>query len=164
MATIATALGAIAGREATADNVEVASLACISRAREIGALDISAAEAIRNGASRQLGAFLDCFDLMLSPTTPSGPPLAGVPAPDDAVYADIERWIDDFYAVSPYTPIANSTGQPSISLPLGTTEDGLPAGVMLTAQTLREDVLLQVAAQLEHAMPWNDRRPKVSAG
>jgi Asp-tRNA(Asn)/Glu-tRNA(Gln) amidotransferase A subunit family amidase len=34
---------------------------------------------------------------------------------------------------------------------------------MLTAQTLREDVLLQVAARLEQAMPWIDRRPKVCA-
>ncbi len=163
IATIATALAAMAGRVASAENVETATLACIRRARKTGALDISTAESIRNAESRQLGAFLDRFDLLLSPTTPSGPPLAGVPAHDDAAYADVERWIDDFYAVSPYTPIANSTGQPSISLPLGATEDGLPAGVMLTAQTLREDVLLQVAAQLEHAMPWIDRRPKVSA-
>ncbi len=163
IATIATALAAMAGRVASAESVETATLACIRRARKTGALDISTAESIRNAESRQLGAFLDRFDLLLSPTTPSGPPLAGVPAHDDAAYADVERWIDDFYAVSPYTPIANSTGQPSISLPLGATEDGLPAGVMLTAQTLREDVLLQVAAQLEHAMPWIDRRPKVSA-
>ncbi len=162
IATIATVLGAMAGRVASAENVETATLACLRHTEETGALDISTAEAIRNGASRQLGAFLDSFDLLLSPTTPSGPPLAGVPASDDATYTDIERWIDDFYAVSPYTPIANSTGQPSISLPLGVTEDGLPAGVMLTAQTLREDVLLQVAGQLEQAMPWIDRRPTVS--
>lgn len=163
MATIATTLGALAGREASAENVETATLACIRHTRETGAPDISTAEAIRNGAARQLGEFLDRFDLVLSPTAPAGPPPVGVPAPDDAAYADVERWMDDFYAVSPYTPIANSTGQPSISLPLGETGDGLPAGVMLTAQTLREDVLLQVAARLEQAMPWVDRRPNVCA-
>ena len=40
----------------------------------------------------------------------------------------------------------------------------LPLGVMLTAQTLREDLLLGVAASLEQAMPWLERRPAVDAG
>jgi hypothetical protein len=34
---------------------------------------------------------------------------------------------------------------------------------MLTAKTLREDLLLQVAAVLEQAMPWRDRRAAVDA-
>ena len=49
-----------------------------------------------------------------------------------------------------------------MSLPLGMSDDGLPLGVMLTAQTLREDVLLQVAAQLERALPWAARTPPVN--
>jgi amidase len=40
----------------------------------------------------------------------------------------------------------------------------MPIGVMLTAQTLREDLLLQVSAALEAALPWQDRRPAVHAG
>jgi amidase len=56
------------------------------------------------------------------------------------------------------------TGQPAVSLPLGVSSDGLPIGVQLAAQALREDVLLRVAAQLEEAMPWADRRPAVCAG
>jgi amidase len=40
----------------------------------------------------------------------------------------------------------------------------MPIGVMLTAQTLQEDLLIRVAAQLETAMPWADRRPGVYAG
>jgi amidase len=63
----------------------------------------------------------------------------------------------------PFTPIANVTGQPAISLPLTETGDGLPVGVMLTAQTLREDLLLQVAAQLERALPWQGRTPAINA-
>ena len=62
----------------------------------------------------------------------------------------------------PFTPIANLTGQPSISLPLGESGDGLPLGVMLTAQTLREDLLLRVAAQLERALPWRHRCPPIT--
>ena len=40
----------------------------------------------------------------------------------------------------------------------------MPLGVMLTAQTLREDLLLRVAAQLERALPWIQRRPAIDAG
>jgi len=65
---------------------------------------------------------------------------------------------------TPFTPLANVTGQPSISLPLAHSSDGMPLGVMLTAQALREDLLLRIAATLEQAMPWLDRRPAVDAG
>lgn len=164
VATLATALGEIAGREPSERNVETASLACIRHARETGALEISAAYGIQNAVSREWGGFLDDFDLFLSPTTPTGPPPGGVPSHDDPIYADVERWIDDFYSVSPYTPVANTTGQPAVSLPLATAADGMPIGVMLAAQTLREDLLIRVAAQLEAAMPWADRRPGIFAG
>ena len=40
----------------------------------------------------------------------------------------------------------------------------MPIGVMLSAQSLREDLLLRVGAQLEEALPWGDRLPRVRAG
>ncbi|MCU1688018.1 MAG: hypothetical protein JWQ81_8757 [Amycolatopsis sp.] len=64
----------------------------------------------------------------------------------------------------PFTMVFNATGQPSISLPLGHSDDGLPIGVQLVAATGREDVLFRVAAQLEQAMPWKHRTPPIFAG
>ena len=64
----------------------------------------------------------------------------------------------------PFTSQLNMTGQPAVSLPLGVSSDGLPIGVQLAAQALREDVLVQVSAQLEAAMPWAERRPAVRGG
>jgi amidase len=63
----------------------------------------------------------------------------------------------------PFTPVANITGQPAISLPLHWNEDGLPIGMHFLAPYGREDLLLRVASQLEAARPWHDRHPPVSA-
>jgi len=51
-----------------------------------------------------------------------------------------------------------------MSLPLGMSSSGLPIGVMISAASLREDLLIRVAAHLEHDMPWANRHPSVCAG
>jgi amidase len=163
LAGVATALGSLVGREVSAETVEAASHACVSRGLELTATDVAVAGAIQNAAGRAWGGFLDDYDLFLCPTTPTGPPPSGTPAQNDPAYGTAEEWIDQLFDWIPYTPIANLTGQPSISLPLGMSSDGLPIGVMLTAQALREDVLIRVAAQLETAMPWADRAPPLAA-
>jgi amidase len=65
------------------------------------------------------------------------------------------------YAI--FTAGFNSSGQPAISLPMHWSEDGLPIGIQLVAAYGREDLLLRVAAQLEQAQPWADRRPPLAA-
>ena len=53
------------------------------------------------------------------------------------------------------------TGQPAISLPLAFSTSGLPIGVQLVGRFGEEHVLLQLAAQIEKAEPWNKKRPAV---
>jgi amidase len=60
---------------------------------------------------------------------------------------------------TPYTAQYNTTGQPAISLPLFQSRVGLPIGVMLVGRPGGEAPLLSLAAQLEAACPWRDRRP-----
>ncbi|MNL77119.1 6-aminohexanoate-cyclic-dimer hydrolase [compost metagenome] len=55
---------------------------------------------------------------------------------------------------TPFTQLANLTGQPAMSVPLHLTPAGLPIGVQVMASKGREDLLLQLAAQLEQSELW----------
>jgi amidase len=114
-----------------------------------------------HGIARRMAAWWESgFDLLLTPTCGAPPPpighLAGTP---DNPLAGFAR--SAIYAV--FTSPFNASGQPGISLPLHWTPDGLPVGVQLVGAASREDLLLAVAAQLEEATPWSDRRPPVHA-
>jgi len=57
--------------------------------------------------------------------------------------------------------VFNWSGQPSISLPLGESSDGLPIGMMFTARYADEATLIRLAAQLEKEAPWRGRKPAI---
>ena len=95
------------------------------------------------------------YDAVLTPT------LATPPLPVGAIRDDADP-AADFEAqkrFTPWTSAWNVTGMPAISLPLHWTDDGLPVGVMLAARPAEEETLLALAAQVEAAAPWCDRRP-----
>ena len=75
--------------------------------------------------------------------------------PEDEPFATQERT----GRLVPFTTHFNVTGQPAISLPLHVNAAGLPVGVQIVAAYGREDLLIQVAAQLEEAAPWAGRKP-----
>ena len=114
------------------------------------------------GSSRRFARwFVDGgFDLLLTPTLAEPPPKLGEMANDPSnPFGPIFRAA----TVTPFTPLANVTGQPAMSVPLWWNEAGLPIGVQFYAPYGREDALLRLAAQLEEARPWRDRHPPVHA-
>jgi amidase len=95
------------------------------------------------------------YDAVLTPTL-AQPPLPVGAIRDDA---DPARDFENQKRFTPYTSAWNLTGMPAVSLPLHTTPDGLPVGVMLAARPAQEHRLLALSAQVESAAPWRDRVP-----
>ena len=127
----------------------------------LSASEYLAALEVKNRFTRAMaGWWADGFDLLVTPTLPEPPPRLGELVPDPAM--PLKGWTRAGELVT-FTLPFNVTGQPAISLPLHWTGDGLPLGVQLVAAHGREDLLIQVAAQIEEAHPWAARRPSVFA-
>jgi amidase len=109
---------------------------------------------LRRIAARAL-TLLAPYDVVLTPTVAQPPLRIGEIRDDD----DPERDFENQKAFTPWTSAWNLTGMPAVSLPLHTTADGLPIGVMLAARPAEEALLLSLAAQVEAASSWADRHP-----
>lgn len=144
------------GRPLDPTTLEACTLALAERGRGIPAVDLAAAINGVQQTARHFGRLFAAFDLLLSPTLATPPPRLGTIDQDSA---DLDRFLAQNAAFIPFTPLYNMTGCPAISLPLDHGPDGLPIGVMLGAALGREDLLLEVAGQLERAHPWFDRLP-----
>lgn len=98
------------------------------------------------------------WDLLLTPT------LGQVPLAIGTIRNNPENPMEAMIKAGqflPFTPQFNTTGQPAISLPMHWTPEGLPVGIQLVAAYGREDLLIQIASQLETAQPWSHRRPNI---
>ena len=116
--------------------------------------------AINPSTTRSFGKFFEKYDALLTPTFAVQTPEAGGPFSmlDAEVTAD--TWLERVFSAARYTYPANETGLPAISIPAGLDGAGLPIGVQLYANFLREDLLLQIACQLEQAKPeWFNQIP-----
>ena len=153
-------LGKLIGREFTEDDVEPSTWAFAQMAKDVKASDYIGATERLNAAARTGARWWDeHFDLLVTPTLPMTPPPCGTfdSPPDNPLHGVL-------FAAALITFVVpfNISGQPAISLPLHWTDDGLPVGVQIVAAQGREDLLVKVAAQLEEALPWADKRPPIS--
>ena len=128
----------------------------LALAKQISAVDyVRAVDAIRMH-SRQVVAFWDMHDVLVTPTLPTTAPRL------NTLGAELATAGDQYMDFVSFTYPFNCTGQPAISLPLGMDSHGLPIGVQLVGPPRGEAVILGLAAQLEQARPWSGRRPPIS--
>jgi len=156
----------VLGRDWSADDVEEGTWINYQRGRKVSGPDYVASRDRLHAFTRAMVSWWGSadeggsgFDLLLTPTLGTPPPPVG----HLVAGADERELTRRLAEVTPFMPQFNVTGQPAISVPLHQSDDGLPIGVQLVAAPGREDLLLQISAQLEKATPWIDRTPPVFA-
>ncbi|GJM37521.1 MAG: amidase [Acidimicrobiales bacterium] len=144
------------GRELTADDVEPMTWALAERGRRLGAVEAArAADQAMIFRHRMADWWASSADLLLAPTCLRPAPLIGESS------GTAENPFENIHVTLAYATLTapfNTTGQPAISLPLAQSSAGLPIGIQFVGAYGREDLLLQLAGQLERAMPWADQR------
>jgi amidase len=144
------------GRTLVPADVEPMTWMVAELAREYSAAHYANATTTIHRIGRVVARFFTTHDILLTPTTCTPPPALGVvsPAnPDNGAYMTaIDRAIG-------FTALFNMAGNPAMSVPLHWTPSGLPVGVQFAARFGDEATLFRLAAQLEAARPWKDRRP-----
>lgn len=108
--------------------------------------------------SREILERFESFDVFLTPVMITPPPRVDFL---DTLMEDLKEFDRRQSITFGFTPPFNITGQPSLSLPLAESRDGLPIGMMFTGRYGDEATLFRLAGQLEKEMPWKDRKPPV---
>lgn len=165
------------GRKAKRADFEPETWALKQLGEAFSAEQLATSHQYIQGIGRLMGEFMQNYDVFLTPTM-------GVPAPEinylkpkgvnrlmveavnrlplgkiSTVPSIAVEAASAIYDYMSETPLANATGQPSISLPLYWNAAGMPVGVMLTGRFADEATLLQLSGQLECARPWSNKMP-----
>ncbi len=153
-------MGMLAGRPAKAEYFEPLTWALYEKGRRVTAAAYLLAQTALQRIARDMGRFMVKYDAWLTPTLAEPPlPLGAFDSPPSNPLRGFDRAVE----YVPFTPIANATGQPGMSVPLFWNSEGLPVGTHFFGRFGEEDLLFRLAAQLEAARPWAARRPAIHA-
>jgi amidase/6-aminohexanoate-cyclic-dimer hydrolase len=147
----------ILGRSVSEQDVEPVTWATMQAGLKVPSVTYSQAIGTLHQIGLAMAKFQRSYDVILSPTLAKPPVALGLMS----LSQDVSTWSKEVMEFSPYTALYNVTGQPSMSVPLHWTPDGLPVGVMFSARFGEEATLFRLAAQLEKAQPWATRRPQL---
>ena len=142
------------GRELGDDDIEPFTRFLHERMLAIPGIDVSRALQAIEIVSRDIARFYESNDLWLTATLPVPVPELGWldTTSNEAMFTRAGRF-------SELTAVFNVSGQPAASIPAGFDDNGLPVGVQLVGRHCSEELLLQVAAQIEAAAPWPKLAP-----
>lgn len=146
------------GREVTPKDVEYITWRSNLSGKEICALDYIKAVQLIHQTGREVAAFFETYDILLTPVLAKPPvPLGFLNTQSE----DVKGYLINLSTFFGFTNLFNATGQPAMSMPLYWSNDNLPIGLQFVARYGEEAVLFRLAAQLEEARPWKDRRPVI---
>ncbi len=149
----------IGGITPQADYFEPLTWAIYEIGREFSAADYLIAVRTLQSFSRDVGKFFADYDVLLTPVLAEPPVDIGTfDAPESNPMQAWERVVE----FAPFTAAFNATGQPAMSVPLYWNKDNLPVGTQFVGRFGDEATLFRLAAQLEEARPWANRRPAIS--
>jgi aspartyl-tRNA(Asn)/glutamyl-tRNA(Gln) amidotransferase subunit A len=139
------------------DYLEPALREVVQQGERCSALDYLTATATRMAMGTTMGAFHERYDLLLTPTVPITPFVAGEEVP---IGWQSPRWT----SWTPFTYPFNMTQQPAASVPCGWSSTGLPIGLQVVGPRHADDRVLAACAAYERAAPWAFRRPPLLSG
>jgi len=146
------------GRELREEELEPLTWSIVKNGRSVSGVQALRGMRWLQRLVREVAAFFEEVDVYLTPVTATPPPRIGHIDPLNPDPAELnQRQAESF----PYTAPFNMTGQPAMSVPLAWTSGGLPLGMQFAARYGDEATLFRLAAQLEKARPWRQRRPPI---
>ncbi|HLB54841.1 MAG TPA: amidase family protein, partial [Gemmatimonadales bacterium] len=169
-------------RRARAADFEPATWALALLGRAMPATEYAGAVRLLQRTGRRVAPFFERYDVLLTPTVSEPPVVTGAlqPTPRERRLLTLLgriglgqplRWAgaldqmaEKVFGFIPWTPVANATGQPAMSVPLCWNRDGLPIGMHFMGRYGDEATLFRLARQLEEARPWFDRVPALARG
>ncbi len=146
------------GQTPSADKFEGLTWGLYEAGKKISASEYLHAKNQMQGAARNAAKFHQKHDVWLSSTLGLPPVKLGS---FDMEERDPQKAFAPLIDYVPFTAMQNVTGQPAINLPLYWNDQGLPIGTHFVGRYGDEATLLQLAAQLEQAAPWAQRRPNL---
>ncbi|MBI1745274.1 MAG: amidase [Acidobacteria bacterium] len=149
----------LTGKTPAAEKVEPLTWAIYEMGRKYSAPEYMGAIMGLQCMAREIARFFVNHDVWLTPTLGEPPvPLGTFDSPAEEPLLGLFR--SGLFA--PFTPMANFTGQPAMSVPLYWNDEGLPIGAHFIGRFGDEATLFRLAGQLERARPWAMRRPPLT--
>jgi amidase len=149
------------GKPPAPGDLETVVANTVKLAESMDAVTLMNATQTAHRIGRQMAAFFENYDVLLTPALGTLPPKLGW---IDMMMEDLDEYWRRVFHFSPFTVWFNTTGQPAMMIPLGRNAEGFPIAVQAIARYGDEAALFRLASQLEVARPWFDHKPALVTG
>jgi Asp-tRNA(Asn)/Glu-tRNA(Gln) amidotransferase A subunit family amidase len=139
------------------DWIEPTLMRMIVNAGRVSAIDHARALMARSRFYEAVLQLFDSHELLLTPQMPVGAWSVEAGANEGAMIDG--EFAPTIFDRCPFTYPFNLTGQPAITVPCGSTADGLPVGLQIVGRWHAETTVLRAAACFEALQPWAQLRP-----